>query len=552
MKNFKILNLLLVLAVFTGCEDFLEEENISNIQSDAYYSTTEGYEKLVNASYASLRNVYSEPWVFTAGTDLFVEGRDAQPKGISEYRELTPEEASVENFYRNTYAAIQLTNTALYFNDKTASATALPVRKGEMQFLRAYYYFLLVQQFGGVSIVTERFTAPEEEFNRNTAEEVYTFIINEMNEALGAVPETSSEFGRVTQRTVRHFLAKVHLTRGYESFAAGDDFQRASALADEAIAGQELTTSFENLFFPGNERNPEILFSIQYDPASIANPQTGGNNQNYWFGPYMGGQGAAQGYPQRAYRLVPTLYLFDVFNENDARFDATFMIEYYQRYYDYYDKSSERQNLDVRYYYAPKWANSAEAIAAWKAENPTRRDNAQVIPYSEAWEASNSTALDNATPAIKKFDDPQAAFGNPTSTRDIYLARLGETYLIAAEAYHQLGDAGTAAARINEVRRRAAKAGSENEMMITGADVDIDFILDERARELAGEYLRWFDLKRTGTLMERTRLYNRDIRNWYNRSIDPFEGTGGFKILRPIPSRALLLNEGNFPQNPGY
>lgn len=373
-----------------------------------------------------------------------------------------------------------------------------------------------------------------------------------MNEALSAVPETSSEFGRVTKRTVLHFLAKVHLTRGYEPFAAGDDFQRAATLADEAIAGQGLTTSFEDLFFPGNERNPEILFSIQYDPASIANPQTGGNNQNYWFGPYMGGQGAAQGYPQRAYRLVPTMYLFDVFNENDARFDATFMIEYYQRYYDYYDKSSERQNLDVRYYYAPKWANSAEAIAAWRAANPTRRNNAEVIPYSEAWEASNSTALDNATPAIKKFDDPQAAFGNPTSTRDIYLARLGETYLIAAEAYFQLGEAGTAAERINEVRERAAKPGREDEMIITAADVDIDFILDERARELAGEYLRWFDLKRTGTLMERTRLYNRDIRNWYNQGIDPFEGTGGFKILRPIPSRALLLNEGEFAQNPGY
>ncbi|GAA4443065.1 RagB/SusD family nutrient uptake outer membrane protein [Pontibacter saemangeumensis] len=552
MKNLNILSLLLVLVVFAGCEDYLEEENKSNIESDAYYATTEGYEKLVNASYASLRSVYSEPWVFTAGTDLFVEGRDAQPKGISEYRELTPEEASVENFYRNTYAAIQLCNTALYFNDKTASAAALPERKGEVQFLRAYYYFLLVQQFGGVSIVTDRFTAPEEQFTRNSAEEVYTFIINEMNEALAAVPETSSDFGRVTKRAVQHYLAKVHLTRGYESFAAADDFEKAAMLADEAIAGQPLTTSFEDLFFPGNERNPEILFSIQYDPGSIANPQSGGNNQNYWFGPYMGGQGAAQGYPQRAYRLVPTLYLFDVFNENDARFEATFMIEYYQRYYDYYDKRSERENLNVRYYYAPKWANSPEAIAAWRAANPARRDNAQVIPYSEAWEASTSTVLDNATPAIKKFDDPQSAFGSSTSTRDIYLARLGETYLIAAEAYFQLGDAGTAAERINEVRVRAAKPGKENEMRITAADVDIDFILDERARELAGEYKRWFDLKRTGTLMERTRLYNRDIRNWYSRGIDPFEGTSGFKILRPIPSRALLLNEGEFDQNPGY
>lgn len=554
MKKYNILSLLVVfLLSVTSCQDFLEEENRSNIESDQYYATVEGYDKLVNSAYSTLRNVYSEPWVFMAGTDIFVEGRSTQPKGISEYRELTPEEAPVENFYRNAYAAIQVCNTALYFNDKTAANTNLVVRKGEVQFLRAYYYFLLVQNFGGVALVTERFTEPVGQFQRNSAEEVYAFIIKEMNEALGQVQDTPSEFGRVSKRAVQHYLAKVHLTRGYETFGSREDFVQAASLADAAIKGQALTLSFENLFYPGNERNAEILFSIQYDPGSIQNPQTGGNNQNYWFGPYMGGQGAAQGYPNRAYRLVPTMYFFDLFNQNDSRFDATFMLEFYTRYYDYYDKSSERNNLNVRFYYAPKWASSPADIAAWRAANPTRRNGTQVIPYSPVWEATNSTALDNATPAFKKFDDPRSAFGENSSTRDIYLARLGETYLIAAEAYFKLGNNATAAQRINEVRRRAAKPGAQTLMAITPADVTINFILDERARELAGEYHRWFDLKRTGTLVERTRLYNRDIRNWFNRGINPFEGTGGaLKVLRPIPSRALLLNEGEFEQNPGY
>jgi len=554
MKKINILSLLFIfLLSVTSCKDFLEEENRSNIESDQYYATSEGYDKLVNSAYTTLRNVYSEPWLFAAGTDLFVEGRDAQPKGISEYRELTPEEAAVETFYRNAYAAIQVCNTALYFNDKTAANTNLTIRKGEVQFLRAYHYFLLVQNFGGVALVTDRFTEPLGQFQRNSAEEVYAFIIKEMNEALALVQDNPSEFGRVSKRAIRHYLAKAHLTRGYETFGTREDFVQAAAFADAAINGQTLALSFENLFFPGNERNAEVLFSIQYDPASIQNPQTGGHNQNYWFGPYMGGQGATQGYPQRAYRLVPTMYLFDVFTQNDARFEATFMLEYYTRYYDYYDKSTERNNLNVRYYYAPKWASSPADIAAWQAANPTRRNAAQVIPYSPAWEASTSTALDNATPAIKKFDDPKAAFGNPTSTRDIFLARLGETYLIAAEAYFKLGDNATAAQRINEVRRRAAKTGTQALMTITSADVNINFILDERARELAGEYHRWFDLKRTGTLVERTRLYNRDIRNWFNRGINPFEGTSGaLKILRPIPSRALILNEAEFEQNPGY
>jgi hypothetical protein len=552
MKKNIILCLMLLLSSLSGCKKFLEEENKSNIVSDDYYVTAEGYEKLVNSAYASLRSVYSAPWLFCAGTDMYVEGRTEQPAGVSEYQNLNADNAEVQAFYTNTYKAIQLCNTALYFNGVTANTANLPLRKGEMQFLRAYYYFLMVQTFGGVSLVTDRFTAPVEEFKRNSATEVYDFIIKEMNEALALVPETTSDFGRVTKRAVRHYLAKVYLTRGYETFGTAQDFQTAATFADAAINGKTLTTSFENLFYPGNEKDAEIIFSIQFDAASLPSATTGGNTQAGYFGPYGGGSGATQGYPYRNYALVPTLYLFNTFNENDARFDATFMIYLYQRYYDYYDKSSDRASLNIRFYYKPKWDTSTDA--AWRAADPTHRSTTTIIPYSEVWQASRGTVLDNATPAVKKFDDPKAQFGPATSTRDLFLARLGETYLIAAEAYFKAGNLALAAQRINEVRRRAAKTGKVTNMMITASDVNIDFILDERARELVGEYHRWFDLKRTGTLMARTKLYNRDIKtNWYDKGIDPFAGVGGaFKILRPIPSRAIDLNAGAFAQNPGY
>ena len=551
MKILNILLLSLLIVIGAGCKDFIEEENLSNLQAEEYYKTAEGYPKIVNASYATLRAIYNDPFPFMAGTDMYVEGRVAQPIGVSEYRNLVPEDANVEAFYRNAYRGIQMCNTALYFNDKTETNANLPIRKGEVQFLRAYYYFLLVQTFGGVPITTDRYIVPATEFKRNTAEEVYAFIVKEMNEALALVPETQADFGRVTKRAIRHYLAKVYLTRGYETFGTQQDFSTAATFADAAINGQTLSTSFENLFFPGNEKNSEILFSIQYDPTSILQPLTDGNSQNYYFGPYMGGQGVAQGYPNRSYNLTPTMYAFDVFTQDDARFDATFMIEHYSRYYDYYDKASERANLNVKFYYAPKWANSPADIAAWRAASPARRNAATVYPYSPLWEASRSSNLDNFTPPVKKFDDPKSPFGVSTSTRDIFLARLAETYLIAAEAYFKAGVPNTAVSRINEVRRRAAKPGKN--LDIGTADLTIDFILDERARELLGEYHRWFDLKRTGTLMARTKLYNRDIKKWYDAGTDPFLGTGGqFKILRPIPAKAIDLNEADIQQNPGY
>ncbi len=152
------------------------------------------------------------------------------------------------------------------------------------------------------------------------------------------------------------------------------------------------------------------------------------------------------------------------------------------------------------------------------------------------------------------MDPTRPALNEERGQRDWVIARFAETYLLVAEALVRDGKAAEAVEYINTVRRRAAKPGVDPASMnVTAAQVDLDFILDERARELAGEQLRWFDLKRTGTLVERTRLYNRDIRNWFNRGINPFEGTGGaLKILRPIPARALLLNEGEFEQNPGY
>lgn len=555
-----------IVILATACNDYLEEQNPGAAVSNQFYTTASGYENLVNAAYASLRSVYGEePFVFAAGTDMWVEGRNEQPDGISEYRELTPEDEYVTDFYDRLYQGIQRANVALYYNDLTEETGDLSARRGEMKFLRAYNYFLLVQSFGGVPIVDEYIDTPELTFERNSAEEVYAFIISEMEEAMELVPEEADEFGRVNKRAIRHFLAKVHLTRGYETFGTADDFTKAAEYADAAINGQQLTIPFEELFYPGNEENAEILFSVQYDNSSIAqDPEDAGNQQNLWFGPYFGGEGVRYGYPYRAYQLVPTLYLFNQFTENDARWEASFMTIVYESdagdgsrsfpgYYLYYTQADSREELPIHAYFPQRW--ELDDTTAWKETHMLSSDTTApgIIPYSEAWEADRNS-MDATTPALKKFDDPSSAFSNNgSSSRDIFLARLGETYLIAAEAYFKAGNLALAAERINEVRRRAAKPGAENAMMITPTDVTLDFILDERARELAGEYHRWFDLKRTGTLVDRTRLYNRTIRDWFEGGINPFEGAGGaLKILRPIPAIAIQLNQADVAQNPGY
>ena len=557
------------LLLTASCSNFLNEDNKSNIVADSYYKTKSGYENLVSSVYAQLRTLYSTgsdhhsayAWMYCAGTDIFWRGRstDINEQGLSSYEALTPSNTIVTQYYLDSYHAVQVANTAIYYNSLTASAPTLKSRLGEVRFLRALFYFNLVRQFGGVALVTNRINKPILNFQRASADSVYTFIINQMQQALTEVPETNDP-GRVDKRTVNFYLAKVYLARGYKSFGSKSDFSNAAKYADAAINGQQLTIPFQQQWFPGKQNTPNVIFSVQYSNSSILqNPSSSddassyGNDQNYFFSPYLGGEGQTQGYPYRSHTLFPDPFLFSLYSQYDTRIDATFMLKYYSRYYDFFDQNGSLDKLPVKYYYVPSWA--VNDTTAWKAADPANRDSTIIIPESDwtpdlAYDPYRGAPL---PPPVKKFDDPTAIFGSNSSTRNIILARLSEAYLVAAEAYYKLGDASTAAQRINAVRTRAAAAGHTSDMTITPSQVNIDLILNERARELLGEYHRWFDLTRTGTLMARDKKYNRNVQAWVNSGIDPFKGSAGKdKLLRPIPQSAIDLNHTTVQQNPGY
>ena len=106
---------------------------------------------------------------------------------------------------------------------------------------------------------------------------------------------------------------------------------------------------------------------------------------------------------------------------------------------------------------------------------------------------------------------------------------------------------------INTLRRRAAKTGAtatetaanKTAMEVTAAQLNIDFILDERMRELNGEHQRWYDLVRTKQLVNRVKLYN----------VFGAPNVKDFHMLRPIPQTQIDATDGgnsSFPQNPGY
>src|SRR5690606_36319657 len=129
----------------------------------------------------------------------------------------------------------------------------------------------LVQSFGDISLVTEMVSEPITHFGRTPAADVYKFIISELEQALNEVPDVQSDHGRVTKQAVRHMLAKVYLTRGYEDYAEASDFANAASYADAAIGGQPLSVPYDRIFAHDNEVNNDVVFAVQYDQSSLLN-----------------------------------------------------------------------------------------------------------------------------------------------------------------------------------------------------------------------------------------------------------------------------------------
>jgi hypothetical protein len=150
-------------------------------------------------------------------------------------------------------------------------------------------------------------------------------------------------------------------------------------------------------------------------------------------------------------------------------------------------------------------------------------------------------------PSFKKWVNPNRTYTGNTDFGDAMIIRLGEMYLIAAEASVQLGDQASAAQYINVIRTRAALPGHQADMQVSPGSIDINFILDERAREFVGEQQRWYDLKRVfhsgQDWVNYIQKYNPDV-----TIIQPFHR------LRPIPQAELdaIDNAAEFGQNPGY
>jgi hypothetical protein len=533
-----------LLAGAVGCMD-LNEEVISGL-TPAAYGTQAVLEALVNASYEPLRNFWAQERGFTLtefGTDTYTKGADGSYKFVNDY---TPQLNPTVDYFSGTwddfYRAINTANTAIAQAGVVQMDSALKARRvGEARFLRALYYFMLVQMFGPLDLALQPTTAPSTLATRAPIDSVYTQILADLHAAEAVLPPVQSDYGRVTLGVVQHLLAKVYLTRLRDTNAVADeaakqqagDFANAADYALRVInSGQyQLLAHFADVFDFFHVRNPEVIWSVQYtaDPLTTGPGNTG---HLYFLMEYDVLPGmqrdVANGRPFKRFR--PTPFLLGLYDRTkDSRYDAQFRRVWF---------ANNAATIPLDATGAPKFHLGDTAVYVSTTDADTVL--ATIKPYRVYTPKTYSNRI---FPSLNKFDDPYRLSVNDTrGSRDYLLFRLAETYVIAAEALLRNGNAAAALPYINAVRRRAAIPGQETAMDLALTQLTLDEVLNERAREFAGETMRWFDLVRTHKLLERVKAYNPDAKN----NIQPFH------VLRPIPQTQVDRTTCCFTQNPGY
>jgi hypothetical protein len=553
--------------ITTACKKALVEDPKSTL-TPAFFSTTQGFQAGLTAAYAGFRNNWGPDTYFEMtipGTDEFIAGNDGN-NGLVKYNSnFNTADGIVAGVWKNCYTYINTCNGLINNVPAGIDAATAASMVAEAKFLRANYYFTLVQSWGDVTLNKTFQATPTTSATRSPMADVYNFIIQDLKDAIAALPLgplTNGVLpGKATKAAAMHVLAKVYLTRAGSSAKQADDYKNAYTTATDLInnvapaAGLRLQQDFGSVYAEGNEANSEVLWSIQHTPTLAYNGSPAQDNRApdnllcHLFAPKYEVQPGMQRstlYGRPYIRVVPTHWLTDtVFSErvNDQRYKKTFQTMW----------------LCNNAASIPTWSNPLPAGAPAGAQPGAPKfavgDTAIWMPGYEMTAAQIASYRYQVIPPSKysialsptmiKYFDTKRPDQNSPSIRPIIIYRLAETYLIAAEALYMDGRAGDAVQYINKVRERAAyPSGNPAAMDITADKLTLDFILDERSRELCGELMRWTDLVRTGKLLERVKLHNTDGKS----NIKPFQ------VLRPIPQTQIdaTITGTPYPQNPGW
>ncbi|HSC53257.1 MAG TPA: RagB/SusD family nutrient uptake outer membrane protein [Phnomibacter sp.] len=591
------------LLLASSCSKKLEEKPYT-VFTIEYLKSPAGLQTSVVTLYSSMRYLYGPNGALNttnSGTDEWSLGDQGAGSGLDcgAYN-LNPSNGDILTPWNRSFNNINLANGILEFIDAVDMDASLKKKlTAEAHFFRGLYYFGLVQQFGAVpldlgsgDLVFNQ--SPFQGFNRlvpDLLKKNYDVIIEDFKYAAANLTAARPNGGGfyIYQATAYHMLAKAYLFRGYSSVKQATDFKSAWDAAkyvidNQASLGTGLLQDYADIHKEGNDYNKEILYSVEriqgspYDNETndVSNEFSGKANMSCnWFNSnYQNNQTINGAFPcdrviqyMRPLRqLAPNPWLYDsafADKKNDSRYDNSFRTVWLAT-----NNNASASGVvtgDTAFYLAPSkvYADSLRAVTPAKKY--------RIFDPTQFYLVSRPSV--QLYPSLKKYDDTKRTNVNDASGRPFVVSKLSEVYLEAAEAAIKDGRPADALPLIITLRKRAAfrvglspndLAARENVMTnkntgtpnnpiltpFTAADMTVDFIMDERSRELCGESLRWVDLACRGLLIEYVKTRNRNL--VAAPKIQPHH------VLRPIPqgqldaSSAIPQAEKKNYQNPGY
>lgn len=480
-------------------------------------------------------------WILGLGTDVCYDPRDSTT-AFNNWKIVTSQNSYSGDFFNTQYNIIKIANTliagaanpaVIWQNDAQKQAAI-----AEARYFRGFAYRNLANIYGGVPIVSTPTTAAKVDYTRNTRTEVYQFAQADLTFAAANLPLTTTQPGRVVRAAADHMLAEVDISL--------KDYDGAIAAATRVIGGTDGNYSLVNARF--GARASETDKNYYYDLFVMGNQNTqAGNNESIWnaqFAVTATGGVIPGGTTVYTRPLIERMMWCDWWGQvkygyNAVAVDSTGRGVGYVRGTNYVNYTIwANSGTDIRnsetcikrhYYYGPNAPNS--------------NTPANAVPHALAPRSILTTHDDTSIyvyPNWCKFGTDKHIGGVPDNgyVRDFYVIRLPETYFLRAEAYLGKGLTQPAADDLNTVRLRSKATP------ISAAQVNIDFILDERARELFGEEWRINTLCRLGLVYDRTRRFG-------NPTSAASVSTNN--NLMPIPQAVIDANTGaTITQNPGY
>lgn len=563
-KYTTVLSILTLLsgATLSCSTDYLDEKPYSNYEANKVDPTT------VENRLLGLHLNFGQLWGWSGrqgflacwqiGTDITSAGStEGVENPFYQYADLNAENGGVSYLWEKCYAFINNANLIIDgVGDSDLKAAA------EARFFRAYAYNVLVTLWGDVPLVTSSIKVPTFDYKRNAVAEIDQLIADDLNYAVKELPDLgkTSAPSRVNKDMARQLAAEAFLRIGMRDasyFAQAE--QMATAIINggnykliEARYGKYMTESgdyFRDMFRQGNMRrrqgNTEAIWTFEVEYNREVN---GGTIDN----------------PQQRRVWQPAYHKWDGMVNADSlggRGNGRLRLSNFMKYTVWKGLQGDirNSNFNIRRttnYNRPNFskvigldADGYRVNEGAGVRNITVKTGDKVVPF-------RGDSLEVWYPYPTKWGgyDPLDDFGYAL-VKDWPVMRLGETYLLRAEARFRQGNAAAAAEDINALRNRAFKnvrAASGNAQLgkVSTSDISIDFILDERARELIAEENRRMTLVRMNKLKERIG-WNGD-KGPSNKIITGFQD---YNMLLPIPLTEIQLNNKNgenLKQNLGY